>query len=379
MLTKYITDENDNQYELLFETVRGSTIHGTNSENSDTDYIGVFMQPIHLRRIEHIRNNKDEIYYELEYYIDLLIKSDPGALEMLYIDKKHHLYCHPAFQILIDNRDKLLTKDCFTTFSGMAYSMIKKSRNTAKMVNWSETDKKRLLPIDFCTVWLGNQFMFTKLIVNKFKKLFGIYYDEYSGTMSLTEFLKMKNLKEEYCGLVHLDKMKDCFSLYYSVNKSYRGLCFETSNHLRLSSIPKGEIPLCILQYNESAYSNHCKRHKEYLEWERNHNKDRIIETNTIGQKIDAKSKQHCVRLIETAEDIIEYNTLKVFRENNEYLKNIRKGNFNLEELITDYKDRLTLLKEKFEQSNLPDKVDRQYFKNLQKQIQTIFLNNQTI
>ena len=58
---------------------------------------------------------------------------------------------------------------------------------------------------------------------------------------------------------------------------------------------------------------------------------------------------------------------------------NIRKGNFNLEELITNYKDRLTLLKEKFEQSNLPEKVDKQYFKNLQKQIQTIFLNNQTI
>ena len=46
---------------------------------------------------------------------------------------------------------------------------------------------------------------------------------------------------------------------------------------------------LGIMYYNADAYSIHCKKHTEYLEWLKNRNADRYVDTENHGQQIDGK------------------------------------------------------------------------------------------
>lgn len=115
--------------EIIFQTYAGSKLYGTDNENSDTDIKGVFLPdindlilgkaPKHYQMTtgnNGTKNNKDDIdecYYSLHYYLELLAKGDTNALDMLfaYGNKSAVLIIDPIFQEIIDNKDKLITKN----------------------------------------------------------------------------------------------------------------------------------------------------------------------------------------------------------------------------------------------------------------------------
>lgn len=104
----------------LFECIVGSRAYGTNTPQSDTDIKGVYIQTnddvLGLNYQEQEQPDKDTTYYEIRRFVELLGSANPTLLEMLFVDKQFIKYCHPAFQILIDNRHLFLTKKCNQTF-----------------------------------------------------------------------------------------------------------------------------------------------------------------------------------------------------------------------------------------------------------------------
>lgn len=325
----------------LFECIVGSHSYGTDIETSDTDIKGVYIQPnddiLGFNYTEQIQPDKDTTYFEIRRFIQLLGTANPSVIEMLFTDDKFVLYCHPAFEILRSHKKFFLTKKCKDSFGGMALAQIVKSKGTDKKINWLKDKTERKTPIDFCMVFDNGQ------------------------SKQLADYLSEKNINQEHCGLTHLNKMKDCYALFHSLDIPYRGVCFEQSNHLRLSSIPKGEIALTMISYNQNDYTVHCRKYKEYLDWLAHKNDQRYTDTLEADQKIDGKNLCHCVRLIDCAEEIAKTKTFSVLRPNREELLNIRKGNINLTDLIEASEARIANLKYLFNSSNLLDSISLEF------------------
>ena len=152
---------------------------------------------------------------------------------------------------------------------------------------------------------------------------------------------------------------------YKGLVKTGEGLNVAESNQLRLSSIPKGETPICVVTYNKDGYSQHCKDYLSYQEWLENKNEARWVDVKSHGQKIDGKNMMHCKRLMEMAKEIGEGKGIIVRRPNAEELISIRKGEVDLQTLIDSVEVEIKEVDRIFEESNLPEKVDEKFINKM--------------
>jgi hypothetical protein len=325
---------------IIYKVIVGSQSYGTNVESSDIDYKGVYAQDVDeligFGYKEQIENNKDDVEYEIRRFIQLLETANPTVLEMLFSPEDCIVEKHPAFEILIKNRYKFLTKKCLNSFGGYAIAQIKKAKGLDKKMNWEKDRVTRKTPIDFVYVHVDGK------------------------TVPVKKYLKDNNLHQDKCGLVALDHFRDCYALYYDVNNfGYKGIILEDSNEIRLSSVPKGEMPLTVVYYNKDGYTVHCKDYREYTDWLKNRNTQRYIDIKSHDQQIDGKNLLHCRRLLDMAVEIAKTGDIKVRRPNAEYLKSIRKGLVPLEDIISEAENDIKGLDELYKNSNIPDKVDK--------------------
>lgn len=292
---------------LAYEFVRGSTLYNTSIEGiSDVDYGGVYIAPTEMllglpeNYEPQVSDEKHDItYYELGRWVELLMKANPNALESLFAPKDKVVgEIHPAIQLIIDNRDLFVTKECFNSLTGYAVSQIKKCRGLNKKCVQPVLERKEVL--DFCYTFKGQ------------------------GSQSMKEFLAEHGLDQKYCGLVNIPNMKDTYGVYYDYAAylhfeqpenwekffyefgslgqwdkiqhritsrtffGYSGIVHPEgkSNEVRLSSIPKGEVPICFMTYNQNGYESHCRKYKEYQEW--------VEKRNPIRYESNLKSNYDC-------------------------------------------------------------------------------------
>ena len=147
------------------------------------------------------------------------------------------------------------------------------------------------------------------------------------------------------------------------------------SNQLRLSSIPKGETPICNVTYNKDGYTMHCKDYREYQEWLEKRNETRYVETQEHGQRIDGKNMMHCIRLIRMAQEIGRGEGINVRREDAQELLSIRRGEVDLENLIAMADQAIEEMDSIFDNSDLPKKVDSELVNALLIYIRKEFYN----
>jgi hypothetical protein len=399
-----MTIEEINNGALAYKYLRGSWSHGIGVEGkSDYDYGGVYIAPIEtilgLRSNyeEQVQDKKgDEVYYELGRWFELLLKSNPTALESLFIDKKFVIgEVHPIIQNIINNREKFLSKDAFNPLVGYAVQQIKRATGYNKKCNIPE-DFQRKDILDFC------------------------YTFKDQGSQPIKDFLKEHKLDQKYCGLVKIPNMCDGNSSIYGVyydfaaywhfeNKAeeaenemrnyalsdgheegkwveffygmdgfqnfnsirgrikdkeffgYSGIVHPNeiykSNDVRLSSIPKGEVPICTMTYNKNAYERHCREYKDWTEWKKNRNEIRYSDNK--GYNFDAKNMCETVRLIHTGIELARAGESNVERTwDRDLLLNIKNHKVSYDEISAYVKAK----KEEFDallvKSTLPEHID---------------------
>ena len=124
-----------------------------------------------------------------------------------------------------------------------------------------------------------------------------------------------------------------------------------------MSSIPKGEKPICFMTYNKDAYTYHCKMYREYKEWEEHRNPARY-ESNK-EKTYDAKNMCECMRLIHTGREIAEGKGFNVERTwDRDYLLDIKAHKFSYEEIISAMEKEKEIMENALKYSALPVKVD---------------------
>lgn len=385
-----LTIENLEKNNLLaYKFLRGSWSHGIGVEGkSDYDYGGVFITPLdnilglrssYQEQVSDAKN--DETYYEFGRWIELLLKSNPTALESLFIDKKFVIGdVHPAVQNIIDNRDYFLSKECFKPLIGYSIAQIRKSTGYNKKCNIPEDFQRRDI-LDFC------------------------YTFKEQGSQPIKDFLKKYYLDQRYCGLVNIPNMRDVYGVYYdwaayfkfenidginekngyTVNYPYNKFLNQRdidgimrrmidkefygysgivhpdeiwkSNTVRLSSIPKGEKPICFLHYNKDAYECHCRDYKEWEEWKKNRNQIRFSDNK--GYNFDAKNMCETVRLIHTGIELARDGKFNVERTwDRDFLLDIKNHKVSYDEIMKYVLDKKEEFDKFAEKSTLPETLD---------------------
>lgn len=405
---------------IAFEYIRGSHAYGLNTATSDEDHGGVFICPkemlygLRSNYIEQVSDEKgDTVFYEFGRWVELLLKSNPTAMESLFIPKRCIVgEVHPMVQAIIDNRDMFLSKKCFATLTGYAVSQIGKARGLKKKIVNPVTTRKDVL--DFC------------------------YTFKNQGSQPMKDFLKENNLDQKYCGLVNVPNMNCTYGVYYDfaayfkfefVDKGLYGpndfekWCFDMgyctgnkfydpytsnalgvdakrviekkffkykgivhpdvevknedgtteilynaevdeqtkvlteSNDVRLCSIPKGETPICTMTYNKDGYQVHCREYKEYKEWEEKRNPARY-ESN-LGQNYDGKNMCHCMRLTRMGKELALGQGFNVERTyDRDYLLSIKNHELEYNEIMEQANKEKAEMEEAIKHCTLPEEPD---------------------
>ena len=384
---------------IAFEYIRGSHAYGLNTETSDEDHGGVFICPPEMlmglrgQYIEQVADEKnDTVFYEFGRWIELLMKANPTALESLFIPERCIIgEVHPMIRYIMDHKEMFLSKECFTTLTGYATSQIGKARGLNKKIVNPVTERKGVL--DFCYTFKGQ------------------------GSEPISEFLNRNNLSQKYCGLVNIPNMKDVYGVYYDfaayfkfedlddvtkrniIYKSglvdandtdkifsridnreffgYSGICSEDgdSNEVRLSSIPKGEKPICFMTYNKDGYTSHCKKYWEYQDWVKKRNPIRY-ESNLVSN-YDCKNVMHCTRLLHMGKELVEGKGFNVERTwDKEMLLDIRNHKYEYEEIIAYVENLYQSIIDSMENCSLPDAIDENLINKMLIEARTKFYNN---
>ena len=359
----------------LYLVIRGSHAYGTNLPSSDTDYSGVFVQNLDsilgMSYVDQINDDKNDIViYELRRFLELLAKNNPTVLELLNTPEDCVVYKHPLFDKILQNKDNLLTKICANSFGGYAKEQISKAKGQNKKQNWERDKVSRKEVLDFVYVIEGEKSIPWKVwnedfqydekfigIVNvpNARDIYAVYFDEIAH-MCFSESVP-ENVRESAKYLRKESELSMGFG-YKGLVKTGEGATSAESNQLRLSSIPKGEIPICIITYNKDGYTQHCNDYKSYQTWLEQRNEQRWVDVESHGQKIDGKNMMHCRRLMDMAREIAEGKGIIVRRPNAQELIDIRQGKVDLQTLIDHVESEIKEIDLLYKNSTLPEKVD---------------------
>ena len=377
-----------NNGRLLYEYIRGSHLYGLNNKFSDVDTSGVYVCTrdelfgcyCYKPQVSDARH--DNTWFEIGELVRLLLKSNPTVMESLFVPEDKVLgRVHPLMQILIDNREQFISKQCFNPFFGYAKSQIEKARGLNKKIVNPVTE--RLTPYDFIYTFKGQ------------------------GSTKFSDWLTNRGLYQEHCGLVNVPNMHDIYDVYYDFGAhiavhqdwsenlpflvyaseyfkdkdivetknrlnemsqiGYRGVISADAdgNELRLSSIDdKDTQPICFISYNHSGYSSHCRQYAEYQTWVKERNPKRY-ESN-LDKTYDSKNMMHCFRLMHMASEIAEGKGMILQRTwDRQFLMDVRNHKFEYEEIIERLEEEKARMNQLMEQSTIHEKIDIDFVNQL--------------
>lgn len=317
---------------IVFEAVCGSKAYGLDTPESDTDIHGVFVapleylaDPLHKDFLES--EGKDTVYWEIGKFMEMLRKGNPGALELLHSPPQCVLQQDAAVVRLLEPFGQFVTCACKDTFAKYAADQVKKARGlNKKIVNPMDGKRKSLL--EFCHLLVDGK---SVPLLRKIPREFHKHY-----------------------GLAAVDHVPNTYAVYHNSCAPSWSQGFvrdeDTATEVCLSSVPGGIAPCHYLYCNKDAYAMHCRKYKEYKEWEKERNDARYQGTMRHGQGYDAKNMVHTIRLLQMALEIVQGYGVKVDRSaDRDYLLSVKRGEHSYESLL----DYAAGLSDKIEQAGL--------------------------
>lgn len=115
---------------IILKAVVGSKAYNLATENSDTDYKGIYIAPtkdiLTIKKVAEVIDHsgpdyeEDIVYYEIGKWIELALKANPTVLELAFLADYEHL--DDVGRMLIDNRHLFLSNKVKKTYVGYALS-----------------------------------------------------------------------------------------------------------------------------------------------------------------------------------------------------------------------------------------------------------------
>ena len=257
----------------------------------------------------------DNVFYEVGKYMGMLLSSNANVLESLFVPEEMMIVKpHKCLEGFFANRDKFITKACFKPFVQYAIEQVHKARGLNKKIVNPITERKGALDFAYTFYnqgstnivnWLsyrGLKQEYCGLVnIPNMRDVYGCYYDwgrhfqddgikyedlvkayNMSGKVKLSDAVeKWKSAKDEVQRKTYEHAMKkaqlvnmvEFIFRFYKLKENglpdislkkwfesqkpigYSGMAGENSNELRLSSVSKGERPICYVSYNKDGYT----------------------------------------------------------------------------------------------------------------------------
>jgi len=313
-------------YKIVYITHYGSKLYGTDNPNSDTDYKGIFIpsqRDLLLKRdIEHYnhnsntsntKNSKEDIdlqLYSIYKWFALLKKGETGALDILFslYRKDTQIYNDREFtQMIMQNHHRFYNRNL--------HSFIGYCVGQSKMYNVKGERYKELH--SFVTA-------FTPLV------------RDLGGEKLQTLFPQVQRLFER---------------------QNYKYIRFLTAATSRGNdSYREGEyIEVLGKRFSEMVTIGYFVEKITAMQ-EQFGNRSKSSATG-----IDFKALSHAVRVISEVEELLDDNFITFPLKNAQYVKSIKDGYESLEDVMEYIDKKLTIVQEKLEKSDLPEKSDEQF------------------
>ncbi len=130
MSASAVLADHDLTQHVIYRCVMGSRAFGLDDDASDTDRRGCYLPPATLQWSlygvpEQIEDNgNEEVYWELQKFLNLALKANPNILECLWSPLVEH--CAPIAQELLAIRNCFLSRLIYQTYNGYVASQFKK-------------------------------------------------------------------------------------------------------------------------------------------------------------------------------------------------------------------------------------------------------------
>jgi uncharacterized protein len=124
----------------IFLTGVGSRAYGINNPDSDYDQAGVMIPPSRYffggDKFEQFTDfpDQDKVIYDVRKAVNLIMDNNPNMLDLLFSPTRCILILKKEWEIMMDNRDKFLSKKCRHTYSGYAFAQLRRIETHRKFL-----------------------------------------------------------------------------------------------------------------------------------------------------------------------------------------------------------------------------------------------------
>jgi hypothetical protein len=294
----------------------GSRAYGTHRPDSDYDYKGVAVAPVHYRtgfintfQQAEIKDTADAVIYNLPKFMKLAADCNPTLLEMLFIDEAGVRVTSEAGALLRDHRTEFLSKKALHTFRGYAMQQLKRiQRHRAWLLNPPAKKPVRedydLLPkADLPTA----QITAAMSEINRKMDGWSIDFEDLG-----------------YAQRLHIREQIEQYLAELVIGQDERFMAAA-----RLTGLEENFIELLA---RERRYKSAMDHFKSYQDWKNNRNAKRAKLEAEFGY--DTKHGMHLVRLMRMCREILEEGVVHVRRPDAEELLAIRNGDWSYDKLM---------------------------------------------
>lgn len=303
---------------VIFQCIFGSHLYGLETENSDTDFKGIFIPTFEEIVMggnevksfktgnDKSKNSKDDVdteYYSLKKFLELACKGETVALDMIHSDKA--IVYSPVWHFIRDNRSKFYSKNMRS--------------------------------------YLG--------YVNKQAAKYGVKGSRMAALEQLVTFLKELESKG-----ISFGKLSECFedlpvnefcvkTLAAASNKiDLKTIpCYEVLGRKYISGMPFEGFKKCILDiYEEYGERSRKAKNNEGVDW---------------------KAVSHAIRGGEQLLEIFETGDLKYPLKNRDFILSVKLGKLDFVTQVQPYlEELLDKVYESSRKSDLPETVDKNFW-----------------
>jgi hypothetical protein len=315
---------------VVYVTQYGSKLYGTDNPNSDTDYKGVFIpnqESVLLKRdMEHYnfnsnndntRNGKDDIdlqLFSIYKFFNLLKKGETGAMDILFS---------------MFREDTQLIND--------------KEFTSVIMENYKRFYNKNLHSfVGYC---VGQS------------KLYNVRGERFNELHIFVEYFN-RLVKEQ--GSEKLEKLFSAVEEIFE-QKSFKYVKFISAPTSRGSGVAKEGKYIEVLgkRFLGTVTINYFAEKITNMEQQFGNR------AKASAKGVDFKALSHAVRVIDEVEELLDSNFITFPLKNRLYIRSIKEGNEQLEDVMNYIDKKLNVVQEKLESSDLSEKSDEEFMDRL--------------
>jgi len=315
--------EQEQNCQVVYITMYGSKLYGTDNPNSDTDYKGIFIpnrEDVLLKKdIEHYnfnsnenntRNSKDDIdlqLFSIYKFFSLLKKGETGAIDILFsmFRKDTQVYNDKEFtNVIIENYKKFY------------------SRNLHSFVG-------------YC---VGQS------------KVYNVRGERFNELHSFVEYFNAL-VKEQ--GAEKLERMFPQIEELFQAH-NYKYINFTIAPTSRGSGEPKEGKYVEVLGKRFLGTVTIAYFSEKITDMEEQFGN----RARASAKGVDFKALSHAVRVIDEVEELIDNDFIDFPLKNRVYITSVKEGNEKLDDVMDYIDQKLNVVQEKLELSTLPERSD---------------------